>query len=69
MMFVCLAYMGVNLAVTKYRDDPVYPVMDWDSPSGIGIPVGLILVGAPGLYFLLYWVFLKKLSRAGETSY
>ena len=55
-------YLIVNLAYTKTHDNPVYAPMDWDSVSGIVMPLGTLVVSI-ALFFLIYWINNRKLKK------
>ena len=45
--------MVVNIVATKVRGEPVYPIMRWESPGDLFIPVLASAAGALLFYALL----------------
>ena len=40
-----MSYIFVNMGATFDRGEPVYAGMDWESPVGVILPLGVVVLG------------------------
>jgi hypothetical protein len=63
-LIISITYMIVNCSATFIRGEPIYPPIDWVTPSGIITPCAA-LVGTVLLFYLVIYLNNLKLKSSG----